>query len=817
MFTRILLLFVAILSVIASSAQTQTVRGIVRDKESHQPLQGAKVKLTTKGVDSIVSLTKEDGSFELNNVPLGRQDFNISAAAYKPQIVNNIVITAGKEVILNFDLEDDIVLQKTIEINVKAKSGTVNNEHAFLSARLFTVEETDRYAGSRGDPARMASNFAGVQGADDSRNDIVVRGNSPQGVLWRLEGIDIPNPNHFAIPGTTGGSVSIINNKILGNSDFFTGAFPAEYGNSTAGVFDLRMRNGNNKKLEFSSQLGFLGWDVMAEGPLKKGSKSSFLFTYRYSTLSLFSILKIPIGTDATPNYQDFSYKFNFPFKNNKGNFSVFGIGGLSKINILVSNQTESTQNLYSSNDRDQNFGSRLGIFGSQLNYNINTKTYLKWSFAFNHQMSGSKHQLVFRHITDTIGTGVDAKYKYKLDSIVPNLYYRLRTNTLTSNLMFNTKKSGRTSYRYGLILSHNSYNFLDTNRNFDYLDTAKYWTWSTRWDTRGYSIQIQPYFQMRYKLSQKMLMTAGATSNVFLIADPKSNQQNTSVSAIEPRAGLRYQLKNNQSINFGLGLHSQAQSGYIYYYIKPGSNKPHNINMGLTKSMHYVLGYDKQIGKNKKLHIETYYQSVFNVPIEIKNSSFSLANTGTGFSRFFPDSLVNNGIGRNFGLEFTFEKYFTQGYYYLATLSLFDAKYKGSDGVWRNSDFNTDFAFNGLFAKEITFKKKNALNIGVKYTMAGARRFSPMNLEESKRQREYVEVNNLKNTKRFGSNYMRADLRVSYRINRKKITHEFAIDLVNVTNRQNILKYSYINEAPYYKQDYQLGFLPLFYYKIDF
>lgn len=796
-------------------AQTQMVRGFVRDKESHQPLQGAVVKLL--GRDSLFAVSSAEGTYELRNVPLGRQNFIIRAEAYKEQWVNNIVITAGKEVILNFDLEDDITEHKTVEIKVK-QTGAVNNEHSLLSSRLFTVEETDRYAGSRGDPARMASNFAGVQGADDSRNDIVVRGNSPQGILWRLEGVDIPNPNHFAIPGTTGGSVSIINNKILANSDFFTGAFPAEYGNSTAGVFDLRMRNGNAKHLEMSSQLGFLGWDFMAEGPFKKGSKSSFLFTYRYSTLALFSSLKIPIGTDAIPYYQDFSYKFNFPFKNNKGSFSLFGIGGKSKINILISNQKESSTNIYGDNDRDQKFASSTGVFGAQFNYNLSTKTYIKWSVAFNHQSVDAKHQLVFRHITDTVFRDGTEIYKFQLDSLVPNLDYRFRTNSLVSNLMFNTKKSARLSYRYGIILTTSSYYFKDSNRNFDFEDTAHYWKWYTRWNTtKGSSLQIQPYVQMRYKISSRFLVTAGITSNTFMIADPGSGLSHTAVSLVEPRAAVRYQFKNNQSLNLGTGLHSQTQTPYIYYYIKPGQYKPHNLNMGLTKSLHYVLGYDKQLGKSKRLHIETYYQYVFNIPVEKKPSSFSLANTGSGFSRFFPDTLVNKGVGRNYGIEFTFEKSFTNGYYYLGTLSVFEAKYKGSDGVWRNSDFNTTYALNALFAKEIAFGKKKAFNMGMKYTMAGARRYSPMNVELSKRQREYVEIDKLKNTERFGSPYMRFDLRLSYRINGKKMTHEFALDLINLTNRKNVLKYSYISDAPYYKKEYQLGFLPLFYYKIDF
>jgi hypothetical protein len=238
---------------------------------------------------------------------------------------------------------------------------------------------------------------------------------------------------------------------------------------------------------------------------------------------------------------------------------------------------------------------------------------------------------------------------------------------------------------------------------------------------------------------------------------------------------------------------------------------------MGLTQSIHYIAGYERGIGKDKRFKAETYYQSLSNIPVTVKPSSFSLANTGSGFSRFFPDSLQNTGTAFNYGLELTMEKSFTKGYYYLATVSVFDAKYRGSDGVLRNSDFNTNYAANALFAKEWKVSSNATFNIGGKLTFAGARRYSPMDTLASMRQREYIEQDAQKNSLKFGSNYQRFDLRLAYKINAKKVTHEFAFDFVNLTNRKNILNYSYTSEPPNYKKEYQLGFLPLFYYKLDF
>ncbi len=276
---------------------TQTIRGTVVDKETKFPLIGVTVVVKTTDGQTLGASTDIEGAYRVEKVPLGRQGVEFSYIGYQQVANDNIIVSSAKEVILNVEMEESAVDVETVEI-LGQRNGEVLNEIATVSAREFSVEETNRYAGSRGEPARMASNFAGVQGADDSRNDIIVRGNSPSGVLWRLEGINIPNPNHFSIAGTGGGSVTILNNKFLANSDFFTGAFPAQYGNSIAGAFDLRMRNGNNEKHEFSGQLGFLGTELMAEGPLNKNG-ASYLTTFRYSTLALFSFMNINVGTDA--------------------------------------------------------------------------------------------------------------------------------------------------------------------------------------------------------------------------------------------------------------------------------------------------------------------------------------------------------------------------------------------------------------------------------------------------------------------------------------------------------------------------------------
>ena len=302
-------------------AITQTVRGIVVDKDSKTPLAFVSVGLISKE-NPIGTSTDTLGKFLIPQVPVGRQSFQISFIGYKTQVISDVQVNAAKEIILTIELEENAIALSEVAIKSDNLKDRTVNSLIGISGRTFSLEEANRFAGSQNDPSRMARNYAGVSGASDQRNDIIIRGNAPQGLLWRIEGIPVPNPNHFAGQGSTGGPISIINYKLLSNSDFITGAFPAEYGNATSGVFDVKMRNGNDKKSEKTIQIGALGLEAIVEGPLGKNNNSSYLMAYRYSTLSLLTSLNLKIGFASIPSYQDLSFKFNFVTKK-VGTFSI--------------------------------------------------------------------------------------------------------------------------------------------------------------------------------------------------------------------------------------------------------------------------------------------------------------------------------------------------------------------------------------------------------------------------------------------------------------------------------------------------------------
>lgn len=775
---------------------TQTLRGKVVDKETQAGIWAASVQIDDLD-PAQATLTDSSGIFLISNIPLGKRNVVVTSLGYHGVQLKDVLFTSGKEVVLQVELEERMQTLNEVVIAAQRRKDVLN-EMALVSARRFDVQETERFAGSRGDPARMASNYAGVQGADDSRNDIIVRGNSPQGILWRLEDIDIPNPNHFAVPGTSGGPVSIINNKTLGNSDFFTGAFPAEYGNATGGVFDLKMRNGNPARHEVSAQLGFLGTELALEGPLSSQRKASYLFTYRYSTLKLFEGLNIRIGTSSVPNYQDGALKLNFPL-GKKSNLSVFGIGGISHIDLIVSNLKEPSEELYGEDDRDQYFSAKMGVAGAAFQTIFSKQTLFKLVVARTYSETFAHHDKVFRNMN------------FDVDSLKNILDYNSLVHTTVAHAFVNHKLNAAQTLKLGIMNTLYQVNFVDSSRQ--YPPTLQ--EWQHRSNYQGATNLLQPYIQYKWRATERLTATAGVHGQWL------SHNQSF---AVEPRLAVRYQLYDRSLLSLGYGLHSQSQPLYQYYTHLPQypAAAMHNFNTGFTRSHHLVAGYDQGLMEHLRLKVEAYYQYLFHIPIETRvGSSFSGLNQGASFSRLFPDTLVNKGTGYNYGLELTLEKGFQHGFYALFTGALYDSRAKGNDGVFRNTDYNGHFALNILGGYEFKLGKRGLIISGLKITYAGGRLYSPPDINASNALGDLVVIDSLRNTLRF-PDYFRMDLKLGYRYNAARMMHEIGLDLVNILNTRNVLTLVYSpdlaaqGKEPFVQQ-YQLGFLPLFYYRVDF
>ncbi|NJO00256.1 MAG: TonB-dependent receptor [Bacteroidia bacterium] len=773
-------------------AQTQTIRGRIQDQQSQYPLIGASVFIPE--TDPLIGAsTDAEGYFELKNVPLGRVSVKVTYLGYREQFIPNVLVTSGKEVVLNVSLEEQIMNSDEIVITAEKDKTQLNNELATVSARGFTLEETSRYAGSRNDPSRMAANFAGVNGANDSRNDIIIRGNSPAGLLWRFEGVDIPSPNHFGTLGATGGPVGMLNNNVLANSDFFTGAFPAEYGNANAGAFDLKMRTGNNAKREHLLQIGFAGVEAGIEGPFSKDSRASYLVNYRYSTLAVFSALGLNFGTgEAVPQYQDLSFKIDLPTKK-AGRFSLFGLGGLSNIDLLGSQEDNpNPEDAFGDINSDLRFESGMGVVGLTHTYFFNESTSSDITLA----VSGSYNQGIADSLTrNTSGEVVARTYNGATD--FSQTRYSLRGEI---NKKFNT----RNTVRAGIIADLYNIELVDSALQ---IQTQ---TFEVRQNFSGSSTLWQAYAQWQHRFNDKLTLNTGLHYQQFGL--------NNSI-AVEPRVGLKYSFMSSQSLSFGFGMHSQLQPLQVYFRdseVAPGIKMRTNENLDFTRSIHYVLGYDNALSSNLRLKIEAYYQRVYDAPVERNASSFSLLNAGADFQIPPTDSLLSEGTGYNYGLEFTLEKFYSRNYYFLLTASLFESKYEGSDKIERNTAFNGNYILNFLFGKEFEVKSKNVFFMDTKVTLAGGRRFTPIDLDASRSQGFEV----LQEENAFEEqldDYFRWDVKAGYRINARRMTHEFFVDVQNVTNNQNVLTRQYNRTTQDVRDVYQLGLFPVIQYKLQF
>lgn len=798
------LLTLLLFSGLYSSAQlvTQTIRGTVTDKETLKPLEGVTVAVRKDSTILGGTATDETGSFRIEKVPVGRVDVVVSFVGYKKVYIPNLLINSGKEAVLNIEVESSIETMKDVEIR-GVKRGETINEMAVLSARAFSVEETDRYAGSRGDPARMASNFAGVSGTDDSRNDLVIRGNSPFGLLYRVDNVVIPNPNHFAVAGATGGSVAILNNRMLTTSDFLTGAFPGEFGNAISGVFDIRMKNGNNQRHEYTAQLGIMGAELFGEGPLSKKNKSSYIFNARYATLEGLVKLGIDIGTEAIPKYEDLQFKMNFPLKNGD-NISLFAIGGYSQINFITSNRLKpEKRDIYSSKDQDEYFRAGLGVMGLTYTHQVNDHEYSKISLAVSTQYNKNHFERVIRHVDAVTGN-------YVLDSIYRKLDYYFVNTRYTASFIRNNKVSARSSVRYGIVTEMLQPFFVDSNLLEPQFETnVTQYTWQKRLNNRdGFHLLFQPFAQWKYAVSEKVSTVVGLHAQYLTLNHAWS---------LEPRFSIKYQFKQNQSLSFGTGLHSQMLPIY-QYFIQDDKGYQYNKKLDFMRSFHIVAGYDVFFKKDIRIKTEIYYQQLWSLPVDTYATSYNMLNEGSGFDRFFPGKLKSAGLGRNMGFEFTLEKFFTHNWFFMFSASLYDSRLQGGNKKWYNSDFNGNYILNALGTKEFKWGKKrlNTIGIGGKITFGGGQRYTPYDTTLSQLHEDPVVRDADRNSKQFKP-YFRFDVKLNYRCNTKRYTHEVGIDLVNVAQYKNILRIQYVSPQEPAREVYQLGFLPLFYYRLDF
>jgi hypothetical protein len=764
---------------ISFSQQSQTIKGRVLDIETFQPMFGATIYVN---MDPIIATTSDmEGYYRLEQVPVGRVEVLSSFISYEAFSTGLISVNSGKELVVDIYLNEKITQTKEVIVQGK-KDGLPKNESFQISTKSFSIAETSRFAGSLNDPGRVALNSPGVMATQDNNNDVIVRGNSSIGILWRLEGIDVPNVNHFSRPGSSGGGITALSPYLLSNADFSTGAFPSEYGNASAGVFDLKYRKGNNERHEFTVRAGIIGLNFGAEGPINKSKKSSYIFNYRYSTLGILNKLGLHVVGEQTDNtFQDLSFNFNFPTKK-KAYFNVFGLGGLSAENT---NAIEDPMEWEEYQDRIQvDFVTNLGVLGASWTQLINDDSYIKTVVA------GSYNDIV--DDMDTLGISLD------YESISSASFRDARMGIAST---YHLKIRPGLNLKTGLQAHQVFYSFAESKYDFVAKETQKLL------EGKGNTTVFQPFVQLKYQASPNTTIVGGFHA-LYL-------ELNRTYS-IEPRLSIQQKIGKIHRMTIAYGKHGQHLPMGSYFTQSKNANADSypNMNLKMIQSHHLVYAYEVIPVKSLKLKVEPYFQYLYNLPVSPDSSStYMLLNERKGFAN---DSLVSEGTGMNYGVDFSIEKFYSKNWFLNVNASVFSSTYKTVSGEKLATANDNRFGLSFMAGKEFPFKKNNFLELGLRIQYTGGFRYTPIDKAASALTREEIGIESLAFTERYKS-YFRPDLRISYKKNKKNYAWNLSLDLANFINYKNVLRQVYNRDLNELEYSYQLGLLPIISFQVDF
>lgn len=753
---------------------TQTIRGRILDAETGAPVSFATVGLAN--APQFGTATDSLGYFRMEKVPVGRYEVSVSYVGYKPVLIPEILLSSSKEAYLEIPIQENLQTLSEVVVRPEVNKSAPLNPMAITGGRMLSIEEAARFANGFDDPARLVSAFAGVAG-DPGSNAIAIRGNSPQFTQWRLEGVEIPNPTHFAdVVGLGGGFLSGLSTHVIGNSDFYNGAFPAEYGNALAGVFDMQMRNGNNQQYEHTFQMGVLGIDLASEGPLSRRQGSSYLFNYRLSNTSLAT------GNDIAMKYQDLAFKLNFPARK-AGIFSVWGLGLFDR---NKSDREEDASQWENAGDRQEGENRLEKVVGGLTHhFRFNNRMYLRSSMA----MTYSKDWNFIDQLAMSGSMMPVADVKNKKQDVVFSTY-------------LNTRLSSRHTNRTGITVTGLKYDLdyrISPNRGLDEpMEIVS--------KGKGGSSMMSLYSSSKIDLNENLTASLGLSSQYFNLNDNWT---------LEPRLALKWNFRPQQSLSIAYGLHSRREK-IDYYFVENETDgeKETNKYLDFSKSHHFGLAYEWSISPGLQLKVEPYYQFLFDIPVE-RGTSFSIINHD-GF--WLDRTLVNEGEGRNYGIDLTLEQYLNRGFYYMLTGSVFKSEYKGGDAVWRNTRLNRRFITNFVAGKEwmVGRNKQNVLNANLRVFVHGGDQFTPIDEAKTHAEKQIVKDETRAYSERFNP-AVNGDVSLSYRINKKRISHEFALKFLNVGFYTGIYFYEYNELTDKIKRENGYGMIPNISYKIQF
>lgn len=633
------------------------------------------------------------------------------------------------------------------------------NPYKVTSNYNFSAGDFRKTSATLGDPGRIVQILPGVIPSSNGSNGISIRGNNPYNNNWYLDDIEIPNPNHFGGFGATSGFLGIFNESNLSGFDFYTGGYPAMYANSNAGIFDLRMKKGNKLKRESFAKVNFLGISAGTEGYFKKGKQATYLLTGRIFDTRVVNLTKMLEGKDLIiPRFQDYSYKINLPI-NKKLDLSFFGFGASNNLQSIYSVYNETTNNQVLCN----NFSTT---------YSINTNSQLK-------------------AIVQLSNTRFDYSYLVRKTSGYEKTQ---KEDIIRSNIYFQHKFNAKLRIRIGYQGAFTGYKYKRTSlplSNFD-RDSAR----------DNYDIG---YLNLNWRLTSKSLLTLGINNLYTKLLKRYS---------LEPKASITTQVSNGYKLSFSTGIYSKVPIAYGFENIK---NTPK-----LMKTGQFIVSNEFQLDSGFTFKVEAYYQYYWNVYYinSIVNGVKNETVLNNPILEYSPNPINSNTTtGRNFGIEVFMNKSFKRNYHLVFSGSLFDSRFKNSEGKLLNTIFNNRFNFVASLDKEYLRKKSygiKVVNISCKTLYYGGYYAIPISLTTSQiYQDTYYDIRGIYSDKL--PNNFRIDLGIQISYSRKRVKHELRFDIQNVSNHKNVVKRYYDPITDQVKATYQFPILPIIGYGIYF
>jgi hypothetical protein len=761
-FSALILLILLPLNLFAQGENAGSITGTVVEHETQNPVEGAQIRIIELN-DS--TLSSQNGLFVFKNVPFGTYSLKITAPGFETQVQTDVVVLSSRPADVSFELLKKGYITDTIDVEAKYfhKSPDENT-----SSYNLDFEEVRRAPGAVEDVLRMVQVLPGVAPGNDQRNDLIVRGGSPSENLTVIDGIEIPNVNHYPTQGSSSGPIGMINVKFIDDVNFSTGGFSSRYGDKLSSVLDIRFREGYRKSFLSDINLSTAGFGGVFEGPLFS-KKGSFLASARRSYLNL---IRGAIRIAAVPNYWDFNVKTVYDInQNNKLEF--LGIAGLDDISFEGDASKISDDNPYGKAKGNQ----------QEFTAGLNWKSLFKNGYV---QTVLANSSNFYKYVNNDIKTDelIFDYNSYESDfNLRSELFYQLNRS---NNIIFGT--GGRF-----IKFKNKLYVRADTSAFGDPLPVLNV-------DTRDNFYKGSGFIQYTLKvLKDKLLFNAGLRYDYFSgITDKHS---------VSPRTGLTYRFTESTAFNFSTGIYTQAPE---YLWV---TSDTANVNLKFIRSYHYVAGIEHLFSEDLKFSIEAYYKKYTDYPVSVLIPTFALVNGGTENGPNFVGEATSQGFGHVKGIDVSLQKKLTgSGFYGMLSYSLSESRITALEGGEKPGSF--DYRHN--LTVIAGYQLPDDWLIGIKFRYTTGRPYTPFDIQASTIMGRGVYQTDKFNEARY-KDYNRLDIRVDKKWNFKKWSIVSYVELQNVFNTTNVYQYFW-NE---YKNEvgtiYQWAFLPVGGFSVQF